>query len=207
MAEATIVSWVPRRIREFKPGLATEYVEIPAAELNDYVVVVVGDNKSSIYLDSDRGSRPFPVPVEEFAESIVQDFKLAQIERSTESGAEPGIFWVPGRLTKEQVKTQHGEKLASSLKSQILWFERLVRKANDDWHQTHQMNRIAEIQRIAARTLKLSPEWLYEDSAMHNNSCPACGSIVANPMPAVCPNCRCILDETKHKSLKFATTG
>ncbi len=204
MAYATIVSWIPRKIREFKPGLAFPNFELPAAPENDFVVAHVSDNIASIYLDSDRGSRPFPVLVEEFAESIVNDFKIAQIERSLEYGAEPGIFWVPDKLTKEQVKVQYKEKLQQSLQAQILWFERLVRRANDDWNKNHQMNQIAEIQRIAARVLKLTPEWLYQDLAMNNNTCPACGSLISNPPPVVCPSCKCVLNEEEFKKLKFA---
>lgn len=204
MAEATIVSLVPRKIREFKPGLSVPNFECPAANPNDFVVAYIQDNSSSIYLDNDRGSRKFPVPVEEFAESIVYDFKVAQIERSTEAGAEPGLFWLPGRVTKEEVKTKHKEKLAAAIQGQVLWFERLVRRADDDWRKHHQMTTIAEIQRIAARTLNLNPEWLYQDFGMGNNTCPACNSVVSNPLPPVCPTCKCILDEEKYKSLKFA---
>lgn len=209
MAEATIVSLVPRKIREFKPGLDEPHFEMEPADITngDFEIKVVKDRATSIYLDNDRGSRRFPVPVEEYAESIVNDFRLAQIERSSETGAEPGIFWLPGRVTKEEVKTKHKDVLAAAIKAQTLWFERLVRKADDDWNQSRQVNRIAEIQRIAAKVLNLSRDWLYEDMTMGNATCPACSSVLPNPVPVLCPICKLVLDETKYKTFKFATTG
>ena len=177
---------------------------IPAAPLNDFVSIHVADNGYPLYLDSERGSRIIPEPVGIFAEAVVQDFIVAQLEIDTPSRALPGLFWVYNQLGRDEIKKDHGLKLSQAIEDQTRWFQRLVRRADSDWLAFHQHNAIADIQRLAARFLNLEREWVYAVTELGNERCPACSSVLMSPPPVVCPTCQCILDETKYKQLKFA---
>ena len=177
---------------------------IPAAPMNDFVTVYIKDNTYALYLDNERGSRLIPEPVSVFAESICQDFIVAQIEIDATTSAFPGIFWVYNHQSREQIKKEHGAKLATALENQIRWFQRLVRRADSDWQMFHQHNVIADMQRQAAKCLNLEREWVHALVDLGNERCPACSSILMSPPPVVCPTCQCILDEARYTKLKFA---
>lgn len=162
------------------------------------------DNAYPLYLDSERGSRLIPEPVGIFAEAIVNDFINAQLEIDVPTRALPGLFWVYNQIGRDQLKKEHGLQLANAVENQTRWFQRLVRRADSDWLAFHQHTAIADVQRLAARFLNLEREWMFATTEIGNERCPACSSILANPMPVVCPTCQCILDEEKYKKLKFA---
>lgn len=204
MATATIVSFVPREITEFKPGLISPHVTIPAAPMNGFVTLHIQDNAYPLYLDSTRGSRLIPEPVSLCAEAIVNDFIIAQIEINAEARALPGLFWVYNSLSRDELKKEHGPKLAEAIENQTRWFQRLVRRADSDWQNFHQHNVIADVQRLAARFLNLERDWVHATVEIGNDRCPACSTILPSPMPSVCGTCQCILDEEKYKKFKFA---
>jgi len=204
MADATVVSLVPVKINEFKPGLIPEYTIIPAAKSGDFEILHVSDAAHFLYLDHERGSRRIPEPVSEYARAICEDYISGQLEVDKENGAQPGLFWVYGKLSKDAIKINHKAEFAQALQNQIRWFERLVRRADDSWSEQRKHDHIANIMRVAARELRLEREWLFEDLKMGNESCPACGSLFGPTQPIVCPNCRCILDKEKFKTLAFA---
>jgi len=204
MAEATLVSLVPREIREFKPGLIHPHVTIPAAPLNDFVTLQIEDNAYALYLDDERGSRIIPEPVGIFADAIVNDFIVAQIEISAEEQALPGLFWVYNRHSRDDIKKNHAPKLAQAIQNQTRWFQRLVRRADTDWQMFHQHNVIADVQRLAARYLNLERDWVHATVDIGNDRCPACSTVLLKPIPVICPNCQCILDKERYEKLAFA---
>lgn len=203
MAEATIVSLVPREIREFKPGLSQEYVNILAAPLNDISILVVTDQFYGLYLDSDRGSRLIPEPVGEFARAIVDDFKIAQIEVSEEHDAWPGIFWVMGKFTIPEIKAKFAKEITKARDQQTRWFERLVYKADDDWAKLPSTQHISTMQKLAVKALNLTRPWAIATLELGNLQCPAC-TLAVPPEAALCPNCKCILNKEKAAQLAFA---
>ena len=204
MADATLVSLVPREIREFKPGLTEPHVTIPAAPLNDFVTLHIKDNSYALYLDNERGSRLIPEPVSVFADAIVNDFIIAQIEIDAPTNSFPGLFWVYNKQSRDDIKKTHGALLAQNIQNQIRWFQRLVRRADSDWQMFHQHNVIADVQRLAARHLNLEREWVHATVDMGNDRCPACSSVLMRPVPVICPTCQCILDKERYDKLAFA---
>ena len=177
---------------------------IPAAPLNDFVTVYIKDNSYALYLDNERGNRIIPEPVSIFAEAVVNDFIISQIEIDAPSNAFPGIFWLYNHLSRDQIKKEHTTKLANAIENQTRWFQRLVRRADSDWQMFHQHNVIADVQRLAARYLNLEREWVHALADMGNDRCPACSSVLMSPPPVVCPTCQCILDSERYSKLKFA---
>jgi len=200
---ATIISLVPFPINEFKPQMDPEYIHIPADPPDGFVVHHVKTSGFPYYVGEGKNIR-IPEPSEAFAESIVNDYKIAQIGLS--EGAAPGIFYVEGQHTKESIKKDEVilSLILAAKKQQIKWFENLVKLADDDWAKTRQHALISDLQRHAARTLNVERDWMFAPSMDGANlRCPACTSIVPN-QAIVCPNCKCILDESKAKALAFA---
>ncbi len=194
-SHATIVTLLPFEIVERKPGLIPGQFEIPKAAINDFEVLVIGDSFHYIYLDSDRGSIPSTDPALKVAQSIVYDYVSSQLLR--EDGAEPGLFCVPGRLTKNEVKLQYAKHLEDAKARQKRWYEKLISLADDDWAMNHRRKGISDLSRHAARALLASRDWLNvaDDDrpiTVAAVECPACFSAV-RPEAMICAVCKSVL--------------
>lgn len=210
----TLVSMVPFPIREEKPGLVPSVVHIPAAEKDNFVVVHVKPCFYPMYIDEARGSFNVPVPPDQLAKSIIDDFVNAQlgVDRHPEHPASPGMFFVVGKLTKEQIKKEYPDAVQEALNTQKEWFRRLVQSADDDWQRYRQHKTISDLQRHAAKSLGLERDWLVvtKDAPMTpisaGKTCPACFSTV-HPQAIICPQCRCVMDAKAYAAMKFAPVG
>ena len=144
-----------------------------------------------------------PLMPDEFAESIVNDFCNNQVFSSPE--ARPGLFWVKGKKTVEQVLAEHKAELEFAYRKQLQFFAQLVRSADNSFSKSRNHREISDLQRYACKELKLNREWLVSTEHLSKViDCPSC----TNKVPAtaaVCPQCKCILDPEKYKALKFAS--
>lgn len=203
----TVVSLVPFEIKEEKPGLIPGYFRIPASDGKNPVCLVVEAAKHNVYLDETRGSLPVQDASDQVARSIVEDFLSSQLGIS--DGVHPGLFWLVGSVTPEEVVKNHGDELRIAKLAQQRWFIEICKIADNDWNRRRQHNSISDFQRKAAELLgytKETHEWMAPSLVMGSQTCPACNSVVS-PGIAICPNCRCILDKEKYSRLEFATKG
>jgi hypothetical protein len=200
---ATLISMMPCPLVEKKPGLVPDTFFIPAAEKDGFQIILVHDSRFPVYIDHDRGTIWIPAPGETIAESIVRDYNSAQLN-ITES-SRPGIFWLPGEFSSEQIRERFADRLKKERDTQIRWFKSLVQLADDDWNRFRQHRMISDIQRYAAEYLGSEREWLSIDlKAAELQRCPACAVILQNPAAAICMNCRCVLNRAKYEALTFA---
>jgi len=208
----TVVSILPFPITETKPGLIVGYYAMPAAKKDDFEILVVYPTHFPLYVDQTRGSVPIPVPSDQLAQSVVDDFINSQmgIKRDAEEPAYPGLFFVLGKRDKEYIKKEHADALLEARTAQKNWFLRLVHLADDDWQRYRQHKTISDLQRFAARDLGLDRPWLLlvadKPQAPGVKTCPACQMSV-HEMAAICPSCRCVLNEKLYKSFQFASVG
>lgn len=201
--KATIVSIVPFLIDESKPGIYPGTFRIPPVKDDDIEILVVGNSIHYVYLDETRGSIKIDTPAQEIARSVVEDFIDSQIESSRLEESHPGLFWVPGEFSKNDVLNKFGDKIKAAREAQNRWYLRLVRMADDDWSRYHQHKSISDTQRHAAKSLGLDKEWLISPKNVVEKRCPGCKSVV-HPEAAICPSCRCILDKAKWQALSLA---
>ena len=162
---ATIISVLPFKITEAKPGMIPPEFVIPAAPDNDITVVNIGLCQTYIYLDADRGSIPFTEFAGTVAKSIVDDYCMAQLEYRG-NDCKPGIFWVPEKVTKEEALKKYPKEITAIRAAQRMWFIRLVRMADDSWNRTKKHSEISDIQRLAAAKLGIKRDWLIEYEAI-----------------------------------------
>lgn len=159
--DATVVSLFPFKIVEKKPAMIPPEFVIPAAAKDDFVILNVGICNTYIYMDAERGSMPFPEFAGTVADSIVNDFIMAQLEYRDDN-CKPGLFWVPGKHTKEDIKKNFAAELAAAKAAQINWFKRLVYVADDSWNRVKKHSEISDVQREAVRQLNIKRDWLID---------------------------------------------
>lgn len=199
---ATVVSIYPFPLGDDnnKPGVPYK-VEVSAGSKDRPSVFVVPMVNQSRYV-LDGVTTTIPLMPDEFAASIVNDFCNNVVFSSPE--AKPGLFWVKGKKTAEQILSDHKLELEKAYRGQLAYYANLVRKADETFSKSKNPREISELQRFACRELKLNREWMLATEHLHKVvDCPSCTEKVpANA--AVCPKCKCIIDESKYKSLKFA---
>lgn len=204
MSKSTLVSIVPFPIAEMKPGIYPGFFELPASRNNNPECLVIGDSKFFVEIDENRTITVW-VPSDKLAQSVVNDYITSNLAYSQEKNAAPGFFWVEGELTSEDIVKKFSTTLLEQAKRrQSNWFEELVKMADDDWEKTRQHKFISDMQRHAAKSMKLERPWLITpniDSGLV--ACIACQSLIS-PNAIICPSCKMIINMEKYKQLQFA---
>lgn len=200
----TIVSFIPWPLHEFKPGLMPGHFHINASDTKTPTCIYIANKTIHyVYLDDTRGSLPARDPSDEVARSIVQDYVASQL--GVDEGARPGIFWVPGYHTPEEI-LKNFEDMCKEIKSaQTNWFLNLARIADDDWTRYRKHNVISDFQRVAASLINWSPEdheWMRAAIKQKDlegpptKQCIACRQHI-DLEAVVCNFCKCIVDPEK----------
>lgn len=199
---ATIVSLFPLPIFERKPLIPSLYQVPGAREEMKPEVLIVQEGIFHVYLDEYRGMMTIRTPAITVAESVVRDFMDGQYMLSAES--RPAIWTLPGEWTTEEIQADKDQKerLQTENTLQLEWFRRLILVADDEWSKFHQHRMLTEVQRVAARRLRLVREWALDPKPEDIIDCPGCG-VVVNKRVAVCRECGCIINEDLYKNLKF----
>lgn len=195
----TVISFYPAEIERNMPGLRPSVYKIPASDGVNPQILHVEDAEQLIYVrDGDfiRSS----TPAEQIANAIVNDQLRATIHRSHE--AEPAIFTLPGKLSEKDILDKFSDLVKEKLSKQMQWFKVLVREADDEWKKTQQHRTITDVQKFAAKFMRLNREWIHLD-ADDRVYCPVCNQATVSKV--VCTNCRAILNEVEYKKFKFAT--
>lgn len=202
--KATIVSLVPWKIREQKPLNPSTY-EIEAADISrgEVKVLVIDDGQFPLRIDENRVF-PVPVPSDKLAESIINDYVDAFLGVGVDK--RPGLFWVAGEFTAEEVKKKFSNEILEATRKQANWFKKLIELADDDWKRYGQHRSISDIQRAAAKLLNQERPWLMTitEADMVMKQCPACKSKVL-PGAAICSMCRAIVDKEAYNKIEFAS--
>jgi hypothetical protein len=201
--KATIFSVFPRAVRSKKATLQPGLFLIPAGTPSSPTPFIVGS--SSWWKDSDPEQPPLEVPVSavRVADSIVNDFASSKIG-SDMSSAKPGLFYLPGEITVDEMKKKFKSHLEEAILKQNNWFRNLVQMGDSLWARTNG-NPVAidDVMRLAAKELGLQRDWLGVSQTYDLIKCVACGNM-RNPAYPICPNCKAIIDSDKAKSLNLA---
>lgn len=207
MDSASVISIVPIAINERKPMLPAEFRFLPA-RVEEPFILLLGKGINDIYVGEGRGHYGpdrsvirVPIDAEVVAESIVTDWVDVQYG-IMKPHAVPGLFWMPGEVTIEQLIGS--EELQRADHYQLNWFKNLVKLADDDWNKYRQHKTISDIQRYAAGFLKLERPWLLDTEIVQAMSeCPSCFEKV-NPRAIVCSHCRFVLDKPRYDRAQFS---
>jgi len=199
---ATVVSLLPVEIKESKPGLYPgTYVIPPAPARGDFSILVVHDGVHYVP-QLERPPYQAVTLAREIAKSLVDDYKEGSL--GIDEGAEPGLFFTSGELTKEEVKKELKEKLLDAADKQLHWYIALVKIADIEWAQhVGNHNVISTMMRHAAQALGLEKEWMIDPNQLQLIYCPVCRNNVS-AHALVCGACRAILKPEEYKKFQFA---
>jgi hypothetical protein len=130
----------------------------------------------------DKHTTEFPISAREVAEDIARE-----INGDSGEGSFHGVFVAEATEPTEKELSEAQAKLEA-------FHRRLVEAADLEWERSHNPMFITDLERRAARELKLDKPWLYDPKPMEE--CPACGERI-RPGVAVCRSCQAILDAEK----------
>jgi len=199
----TVVSLLPIALREEKPHMLPSTFIIQASSKGDFSILHVGEGIHWIpnpLVEEGKPNSSFRQITSpgEMARSICEDYKYANI--SISENAEPGLFWVHGKLMKDEIRKHHSSELAIAEEKQKNWFRNLVALADADWNKNHNMLAVSDLQRKAAEYLGVNKEWV-KLNPQETVNCPFC-TIPIPTFAIICPNCKQVVNDTEFNKVK-----
>ena len=201
MDKSTVVSIFPKHIIERKHTIYPGVFEIPPGSYGFPSVLVVGSSSWWKEIDENQPLLEIPHSSIVIADSIVKDYCNGIVACDMANNM-PGLFYLPGTFTPEDVKKTRKAELDAANVKQRNWFAALVKMADALWARSGgNPLTIADEMRIAARELNMvNKEWLKDSQTLELVRCVACGHL-KNPQFPVCSNCKAISDPAKAKEL------
>jgi hypothetical protein len=186
----TVVSLVPFDVERYFPDVQPGVYNIPAVkQLGDMNLLVVKDARG--FISHGKKTVMVPVPSEQLANSIVNDYSRAQLGWAVDSA--PAMFVVEGMPTFNEIQKTHAKKIQECLAMQMRWFNKLYQLAEDDWQRNPRLTSITKTQRFAAKALGKKPVWLIETTDAVLRPCPFC-TVDMKSDALVCPHCHNVVD-------------
>lgn len=199
---ATVVSVLPFKIDEIKPGVYPGHFIIEAAEKDKFKSIIIGPSRYHVYIPIAERIMTVEEHAHGMARSIVEDYIGSALAVSGD--ARPGIFWLTGAKSESDIANHCKLELEEAKQSQKRWFTELVKLADDDWAKYHLHAAISDLQRYAANYLGLEREWLRMLKEVEITSCKVCRSPI-HPEAIVCPVCRSVLNQTEYAKVQKAS--
>lgn len=184
--KCTIVSIYPKLIKDKKTTIEPGLFVIQPGTYDKPSILVVGASSWWKELDEDQPLLEITNHSVQIAESLITDYFNGMMGCNM-ADAMPGVFYVHGELTVEEIKKKYSAKLAIAKAKQIKYWEALIRLANIGWARTNgNLAAISEDMRLAATELGITPDWMKTSVVMER--CPACGMQRDMTFP-ICPHC------------------
>jgi hypothetical protein len=130
----------------------------------------------------DKRTMEFALTAREIAEDLARE-----INNDSGEGSFHGVFVATGPEPTDA-------ELAEAQRRLDEFHRKLVAAADLEWERSHNPMFITDLDRRAARELKLDKPWLYDPKPQ--DECPACAEKI-KPGVAVCRSCHAILDPAK----------
>jgi hypothetical protein len=146
-----------------------------------YAVTPVHSCKGVMDL-GDKRTMEFSITAREIAEDIARE-----LNNDSGDGSFHGVFVAGGSEPTQAELTGARHRLSG-------FYTKLVAAADLEWERSHNPMFITDLDRRAARELKLDKPWLYDPKPQ--DECPACAEKI-KPGVAVCRSCGAILNREK----------
>jgi len=204
---SSLVSYAKVDINEQIPGLQIGNYRLAASQGLPTVLIV--ENSYYYKPDIDGNQDKVLVASEQIAESVVHMHITSQLMYNSEQ--HPALFYIPSiEVQPKDVEKNYKEIVAEHLRKQKKWFIALVKLADDDWQTARRHQMISGIQRIAARELGLTREWLFDiesEELNRKDTCPYCGSNLLDSNTPICPHCGKVHNPERLKQLEILLAG
>lgn len=205
--KSTVVSIFPKAIDETNHTISPGRFKLAPGTYENPSLLIIGPSSWWKFIDDQQPILEIPCGSHQIANSLVRDYCNGLVGCNM-TNSMPGIFWLPGELSAEDVKTKHPDALRKAKEKQDMFWKALVKLADSFWARTNgNPLSINDEMRMAAREMNLTgKDWMKDFTMMQMVNCKACGSPVKPGYP-VCSNCHAIVNETQAKELgiKFAS--
>lgn len=205
--KCTVFSIFPKEIEEVKPTIQPGRFVIESGSEEKPTRLVVGSSSWWKELEEDQPLLEIPVSSIQIADSIIRDYCNGLLGCNMVDHM-PGLFFIPGDISIEELKTKHKVVIGRALGNQRRWFTLLVKMADSLWSRSNgNPITISDEMRLAAHELGLKgKEWLQDFQAMEMIKCVGCGNM-RNPLFPICPACHNIIDVKLFESLNIKKVG
>ena len=204
--KSTIVSIFPKEINEIKHTIQPGRFHIDKGSYENPSILVVSTSSWWREVDGDQ-MLEIPVGSPQVADSIVKDYCNGLLACDM-GNSMPGLFWIPGNLTIEQVKLNYKELLTKARECQKKWFSELVKMGDILWSRSNgNPLSISDDMRLAVQELQLKEKaWMKDFTTLELKNCPACGTLRNSTFP-ICGNCHIVIDKVEFDKLgmKFSS--
>lgn len=202
--KATVVSILPKKIDEVKHTIQPGRFTIEPGSYDKPSLLVVGPSSWWKEIDQEQPLLEIPVSSIQIADSIVKDY-CNGILGCNMSDVMPGLFYLPGAVTIDQLTKEHKPLLNAALAKQRAWYQVLVRMADTLWARTNgNPLAISDDMRLGAQELGFkTKEWIRDFTTIEMVRCTACGAM-RNPTYPVCQTCKAIVDPEAWKKLNLS---
>ena len=193
--KSTVVSVLPKLIRERKPTIQPGIFEIEAGTIEKPSILVVGPSSWWREIDENQPLLEIPVSSVQIADSIVRDYCNGLLGCNM-GDKMPGLFYVPGEYTLEGIRKNYAALLNKAVENQKRWFLELVQIADILWSRSNgNPLSISEDARLACKELNIQNKpWLGDIQVAELVRCVACGNL-RNPQYPICPQCKAVVDK------------
>lgn len=199
--KSTIISIFPKSIRETKPTIQPGIFEIGPGTYDKPAILVVGPSSWWREIDDEQPLLEIPVSSIQIADSVVRDYANSLLA-SNGADCAPGLFYIMGPKTVDQIKKENKAELDKALASQRKWYTELVKVGDILWARSNgNPLSISDDMRLAAQELNLKEKpWLVDFTTMTMVNCKFCGTL-ARPGFPICPSCKHVIDEEAYKRM------
>lgn len=202
--KATIVSIFPKEIREVKETIQPREFHIAPGSYESPAVAVVGPASWWRDIDIEQPLLEIPVSAVQVAHSVIMDYCNGMLGCDMSSSM-PGLFYVPGEFTKEDILKNYKVKLAETKVKQQNWYAILIKLADSLWARGNGNPLVIwDEMRLAARELGIEKVWIKDYQNIEMTKCFACGAL-RNPEFPICSNCKNVdMSHPRAKEIKIA---
>lgn len=202
----TVVSLLPFPLHEEKPHLLPSTFKIPSAKGTKHKLAVLHVESAMFFLPDvfdEKRNIPVHTTPAEMAKSLVDDYVSANI--ATSEDAWPGLFWLEGRLSEDEVVKYFASKVAETRRQQDNWFKALCAMADADWQKNHNMMAVSDVQKLAAEELGIKADWVAFIVPV-TITCPYCKAAI-DPASVKCFNCKEVVNVEAYKAMQESLNG
>lgn len=201
--KSSVISIYPVDITEKKVTLQPMTFHIPGGSLNKPSITLIGSASWWRDINPDEPLLEIPQPSALVAQSVVEDYVIGILGYAKDERS-PGLFWLPGIVKEEELKTKYKAQLDKAVRLQDEWYKELIKMADSIWARTNgNPIAIADLMRIACKESNTERAWTRDFSMVTLTKCPACGA-PRNPEFPICGSCKTVIDPKKFKELGLA---
>ena len=190
----SVFSIYPKEVDEIKHTIQPGRFIIPAGSEEQPSRLLVGHSSWWKEIDPEQPYLEIPNSSLQVAESIVKDYCNGIIGCNMDT-AMPGLFYIPGKISVEQLKNDYASTLEKAIRRQFNFWHQVIELTDILWANTGgNPLSVSGDARLACKQLGIeNKDWMQNFQNQGLVRCIACGTL-RNPSFPVCGTCNRVVD-------------